>query len=260
MADLDLPRIFEGAIHSAIKKIQPDLAYLALTSKPEHAIRDAMALSLHRDSKLTEYKVARELHLTRDERWKCQGSGAGEAAFSKGGIDLAILDPQGANLKLIAELKAMYSFDVVRRSNKKGKEERTLCASMANGIIHDIHRTAHIAAALRVDHAYVMVIVMMPWVETDLPKGANEQLERVARYKMTKAADKVSTGASGHETRVKWCRRYFEDLKEFAQMEGVECKLLGLQQISYECGSAYGISFTLFPFLMKVSAKSADHR
>lgn len=251
MTDSDLQKIFEGEVHTAIKNIKSDLAYLALTSKPEHAVRDAIALSLHRNPKLSGYKIARELHLIEGELQQCHPKDGG--AFSKGGIDLAILDPAGEKLKLIAELKAMYSFDMVSKRHEGGGK-RTICASMAKGIGHDINQTAHIAAALGIDHAYVMIIVMMPWRKSGQCK---EPLHRVARYKMTKAADRIAIGESGHQDRLDACREFLNNANGFALKEGVKCELQNMQANSYGCESAYGIYFTLFPFLMKVSTKTS---
>lgn len=251
MVEIDISGKFVEAVSKGIDNIKKDLAYLALTSKPEHAVRDAIALSLHRDPKLEKYKVARELHLAEGELNECRDPGAGNAGFSKGGIDLAILDSYGKKLKLIAELKAMYSFDMVRSRRGRGGE-LTVCASMAKGISHDINQTAHIAGALGVDHAYVMAIVMMPWAESH----QFEELERVARYKMTEPG-KIAIGESGHDERLAACRKSFQGANGFALKKGVECELLKMQPDHYKCGEAYGINFNLFPFLMKVSKTSA---
>ena len=67
-----------------------ELAYLALTSKVEHPIRDRLAFSLHSDAKLcNKYLIARE--------WKR--------------FDLAIIG-SGNEPAALVELKAMYTFDM----------------------------------------------------------------------------------------------------------------------------------------------------
>lgn len=69
-------------------EFQPnELAYLALTTKVEHPIRDRLAFRLHQDYD-PHFVVAREWHR----------------------IDLAVLDPDGTPAGLV-ELKAMYTFD-----------------------------------------------------------------------------------------------------------------------------------------------------
>lgn len=65
-----------------------ELAYLAMTTKVEAAIRDRLAFRLHQDYEPSGCIVARE--------WNR--------------VDLAVLDPTGVPLALI-ELKAMYTFD-----------------------------------------------------------------------------------------------------------------------------------------------------
>ncbi|MGW0189266.1 hypothetical protein ACWDV7_26360 [Streptomyces sp. NPDC003362] len=68
-----------------------ELAYLALTSKPEHAIRDRMAWALQ--TSLHGCVVAREWNSPR------------------GRIDLAVLDGSGTLPLALLEIKAAYTFD-----------------------------------------------------------------------------------------------------------------------------------------------------
>ena len=70
-----------------------ELAYLALTQKPEHVLRDRVAFALHRALS----KNSQELRVCRE--WKR--------------IDLAVLDG-GAPLVLV-ETKAFYSFDLLNK-------------------------------------------------------------------------------------------------------------------------------------------------
>lgn len=79
------------------------LAYLALTSKPEFVIRDQLAWRLH--SYLgTDALVARE--------WQAKGKGAFHS-------DLAVLPPNGGNPILLLELKAMYTFDAIKKNREQ---------------------------------------------------------------------------------------------------------------------------------------------
>lgn len=75
-----------AAIHAEFRP--NELAYLAVTTKVEAAIRDRLAFRLHQDYEPSGCIVARE--------WNR--------------VDLAVLDPVGAPLALV-ELKAMYTFD-----------------------------------------------------------------------------------------------------------------------------------------------------
>ena len=78
-------------IQSYFKK--DELAYLALTGKIEHPIRDRLAFRLHK--RLKNLKIVRE--------WKR--------------TDLAILDSNNIPTRIL-ELKAMYTFDGT--DNRKG--------------------------------------------------------------------------------------------------------------------------------------------
>ena len=95
-----------------------ELAYLALTSKCEHAVRDRMALLLRKQLQSTAY-VARELRLTKDE--KTLSSEMREHLKSrhgqgKGGIDLAVLDRKTETVLETLELKQVYGFDFIPSS------------------------------------------------------------------------------------------------------------------------------------------------
>jgi hypothetical protein len=69
-----------------------ELAYLALTSKIEHPIRDRMAFHLHTKFAEDHFLIARE--------WRR--------------VDIAVISPQG-NPACLVELKAMYTFDALER-------------------------------------------------------------------------------------------------------------------------------------------------
>lgn len=79
------------------------LAYLALTSKPEFVIRDQIALDLQNDL-WPEYQVARE--------WRPAGKGSWRS-------DLAILTSHQREPVMLLEAKAMYSFDAVKKSREQ---------------------------------------------------------------------------------------------------------------------------------------------
>jgi hypothetical protein len=73
---------------------EDELAYLSLTSKAEHAVRDRLAFSLHLKLRDQGLSVARE--------WKDR-------------VDLAILDAGGSPL-CIVKLKSFFSFDAKNRT------------------------------------------------------------------------------------------------------------------------------------------------
>ncbi|MEW6991513.1 hypothetical protein AADZ91_12585 [Colwelliaceae bacterium 6441] len=89
----------ESELTKALKNIkyeQDELAYLALTSKIEHTLRDKWAYGLH-DNLNKKSKdniiVSREWHRT----------------------DLALLDAKTKKAKALIEIKAIYSFDVAAK-------------------------------------------------------------------------------------------------------------------------------------------------
>src|SRR4051794_26698962 len=88
---VDLEPIFLSAVEEALASFQPDeLAYMAVTSKPEDHFGDRLAWCLTLRLKPSCLFVGRE--------WKL--------------FDLAVLEPPGKPL-LLGELKWMYSFDVL---------------------------------------------------------------------------------------------------------------------------------------------------
>ncbi|MFR9675868.1 hypothetical protein [Streptomyces sp. TR02-1] len=89
-------RMLSWALARAGDHMDPgELAYLALTSKPELAIRDRLAWQLHK--LVPRAVVARE--------WRAPG------APGRDRTDLAVLDPAGRRPLLLLELKAAYTFD-----------------------------------------------------------------------------------------------------------------------------------------------------
>jgi len=87
-----------------------ELAYLALTSKPEFAIRDALAFGLHRRL-WPEFVVARE--------W--------------GRIDLAILS--SGRPVLLLEAKAMYSMDAASELRPESEYPRVIREDIAKALV-----------------------------------------------------------------------------------------------------------------------------
>ncbi|MGX1886913.1 hypothetical protein [Streptomyces sp. NPDC055287] len=92
------PQLLERALQKACSSFAPDeLAYLALTSKPEHPIRDRLAWLLH--TELPGHIAARE--------WSPNGA--------RGRTDLAVLDEATHEPLALLELKAAYTFDFARK-------------------------------------------------------------------------------------------------------------------------------------------------
>lgn len=91
-----------------------ELAYLALTGKPEHIIRDAVVLQLRNGLIPQGYDVARE--------WKH--------------CDLAILTT-GVPIS-ITEFKAMYTFNPLVPGKKKGKKAKSF-DMLPKALVKDIH-------------------------------------------------------------------------------------------------------------------------
>lgn len=71
-----------------------ELAYLSLTSKTEHAVRDRLAFALHQDFAPRGFKIARE--------WRNR-------------FDLAVLRSDASPCCLV-ELKAVLAFDVINKT------------------------------------------------------------------------------------------------------------------------------------------------
>lgn len=87
------PKLFLQAVENLVSSFEKnELAYLSVTQKNEHAIRDRIAFLLHRELQaLNGYHVCREWRRT----------------------DLAILN--NGSPALIVEAKAIYSFDAIQK-------------------------------------------------------------------------------------------------------------------------------------------------
>ncbi|MEU6083908.1 hypothetical protein [Streptomyces sp. NPDC047108] len=93
--------VLARALTRAGKSFAPDeLAYLSLTSKPEHPVRDRMAWVLH--TELPGCVAARE--------WSPEGGRAR--------TDLAVLDASTYEPLALVEMKAAYTFDFAREGQR----------------------------------------------------------------------------------------------------------------------------------------------
>ncbi|TQL19474.1 hypothetical protein FBY37_1394 [Streptomyces sp. SLBN-134] len=94
-------QLLTRALHRAGESFAPnELAYLALTSKPEHPVRDRMAWVLHSD--LPGCITARE--------WSPNGDRAR--------TDLAVLDESSYEALALVETKAAYTFDFAQEGQQ----------------------------------------------------------------------------------------------------------------------------------------------
>ncbi|MFE7385566.1 hypothetical protein ACFU9F_34995 [Streptomyces zhihengii] len=93
----------KALLAAAASYARGELAYLALTSKPELAIRDRLAWVLHHQ--LTNHVIARE--------WAAPGS-------KRARTDLAVLDTEGRRPLVLMEAKAAYTFDFVSPEQQSG--------------------------------------------------------------------------------------------------------------------------------------------
>ncbi|MFZ3497180.1 hypothetical protein ACODT5_28820 [Streptomyces sp. 5.8] len=103
------------ALKTACASFAPDeLAYLALTSKPESPVRDRLAWTLH--TSLPDHVAARE--------WATNGKRAR--------TDLAILDKASHKPLALIELKACYTFDFADPAQKSvGDYRRRIADDLA---------------------------------------------------------------------------------------------------------------------------------
>ncbi|WP_148081853.1 hypothetical protein [Streptomyces botrytidirepellens] len=123
-----------------------ELAYLALTSKPELPIRDRLAWALH--TELPHCVVARE--------WKAAGL-PGRAR-----TDLAVLDGPGRHPLALLEAKAAYTFDFAG-------EHRQAAAAYTQRVSDDLAK-ARLAAQGRPVAAYALMLLTHPMgTLVDLP-------------------------------------------------------------------------------------------
>lgn len=115
---------YKSLIFETLQNIKSDfkedeLAYLALTSKVEFPLRDRLAFQLHEKLFDQGLSVSREWTPRKQRRKR---------------FDLAILSQNRP--VVIIEMKAMYSFDAVKRSNKK---------KYATAIKDDVRRAKEVA-------------------------------------------------------------------------------------------------------------------
>lgn len=123
-----------------------ELAYLALTSKVEHPIRDRVAWALH--STLTTHFVARE--------WRR--------------CDLAILETNGSPAALV-EAKAMYSYDAV--SDRK-------MAAYRGWMVSDIAKANKLASGSSAE-VFVLLLVTHVVGLPDAPDGVVKYRRHIER-------------------------------------------------------------------------------
>lgn len=244
----NMEQTFLFAVAGGIEKIHKDLAYLALTSKPEHAVRDAVALHLHHELDPSKFLVGRELHLSDAEQKRYNET----AAKRKGGIDLAVLDAnrQGKDdfpAKLVAEFKAMYSFDVVKKDGE-------ICKGMRSGIFSDIQRSAWVGKATKLKHAYVVVLVFLPSVAVYGEEVA--MVKRIARYKMAESPARLSSPETPHVGRIRRIKEIFQAGR--LDLDGERSfpfeLIYGKGDEGTSCGTAYGVGFSVYPFVLRVPA------
>lgn len=136
-----------------------ELAYLALTSKPEFVLRDQVAWDLHQHL-WPDYQVARE--------WRPRAKGAWRT-------DLAILRAEDKEPLILLEAKAMYTFDAV----KKARDQ------FPNLVKLDLEKTTRYATGSSVVYALVVAVHPrnpIPEEGTPAVKYSREVNTCLARY------------------------------------------------------------------------------
>ena len=131
---LSRQELVDGLIAAATSFEPGELSYLALTSKPEHVIRDRLAWAL---SKLGS-RVARE--------WSSR-------------IDLAVLDDEGNPLSAL-EAKATYTHDTIWGWNKDRTDKQEVVGGVTaldTLIRWDAAKVVEVAGT---DAAYILLIAM----------------------------------------------------------------------------------------------------
>lgn len=129
----DLSKTLVETLKTLFEPEDKELAYLSLTGKPELQVRDKLAYRLHVQlTKNGNFGVLRE--------WKRR--------------DLAVF--QGADLKLLLEAKAAFTFDFLRPETKTNNFNEILNA--------DFEKTRHSAAKhLSTSHkAFALLLVVNP--------------------------------------------------------------------------------------------------
>lgn len=116
MVDLSADALMDAIVKAGDSFAPGELAYLALTSKPELPLRDRLAWVLH--SEPSSYVVARE--------WAASNT-------NRSRTDLAILDSQGQAPIALLEAKAAYTFDFAA-------PERATVAKYRSWIVDDLDK------------------------------------------------------------------------------------------------------------------------
>jgi hypothetical protein len=145
--------LLSEAMEAAARSFAPgELAYLALTSKLQHPIRDRLAWTLH--TTLPDRVVAREWRRT----------------------DLAVLDASGTVPLALIEAKALYTFDV---ADPAGRQASHYPAQVAADLdkAHALSRsTGHQPAV------FALVLVTHPMTQPpDLPSAVIKYLPHIRR-------------------------------------------------------------------------------
>jgi hypothetical protein len=215
------------------------LAYLALSSKCEHAVRDRMALIL-RQRYLGKARIARELTFSRPEKQRSK-SGFDKLwqsdARGKGGIDLAVLDPAGQDVIATLELKQIYGFDFLEMAKRENHVE----VRKARRDVR-VQRLAAQVFGVALEKCPVLLLVFDVLPQADAEK--QQPMPRVLKYH------------SGHQKRFKSSdRSWAEDAESILQGSfwneetgrGNAERLLK----AYDCGSAEGFAVTLDAWLLQ---------
>lgn len=133
------PDMLVAALTKAGESFAPgELAYLALTSKPELPLRDRLAWVLH--SELKGCVVAREWHATRADRAR---------------TDLAVLDQTGTKPVALIEAKAAYTFDFAG-------PERATVAKYRKWVAQDIDKARRAATGESQADLYALLLLTHP--------------------------------------------------------------------------------------------------
>ncbi|MFI8194403.1 hypothetical protein ACIF8T_37735 [Streptomyces sp. NPDC085946] len=130
------PEGFIAALEDVAASYAPgELAYLALTSKPELTVRDRLAWALQ--TRLAGAVVARE--------WR----------NTVGWIDLAVLDTAGDSPRALLELKAAYTFDFAG-------PDRPSAINYRNKIIADAEKLRSTDTVSHDTQLYVLLLLTHP--------------------------------------------------------------------------------------------------
>jgi hypothetical protein len=152
------PTMLTAALAKAVESFaQGELAYLALTSKPELALRDRLAWVLH--GEFPDLVIARE--------WKAP------SAPGRDRTDLAVLDASGGRALALLEATAGYSFDFA------GPDRHTV-REYTDKVAGDLDK-ARLAAGEQAVARYALMLLTHPCgVPARLP-GVIKYLDRIER-------------------------------------------------------------------------------